>query len=191
MRVRDIIAEPLVGLRHGGDHDARVAELLDAVGLPASAAEGYPHQFSGGQRQRISIARALAPNPRILLADEPVSALDVSVRAQVLNLLADLVDAYQLTLVLVSHDLGVVRHVCQRVAVMRAGEVVESGTTDAVYDEPQHPYTRALVAAVPTISKALSGQRAAELAAAVRAVRTTGAPGPQDQLDSPERHRHD
>jgi ABC-type glutathione transport system ATPase component len=171
MRVRDIIAEPLVGLRIPGDHHARVRELLDAVGLPASAADGYPHQFSGGQRQRISIARALAPRPRILLADEPVSALDVSVRAQVLNLLADLVDAYALTLVLVSHDLGVVRHVCERVAVMKDGVIVEMGPTDAVYDAPTHPYTRALVAAVPTITKAIAGQRAADLAAGVRAAR--------------------
>ena len=175
MRVRDIVAEPLVGLRLGGDHAARVAELLSAVGLDPEVADRYPHQFSGGQRQRISIARALAPRPGILLADEPVSALDVSVRAQVLNVLSDLVDTYALTLVLVSHDLGVVRHVCGEVAVMKGGEIVETGPTGQVYDAPTHPYTQALVAAVPTIGKALSGERAAELAAGVRRARDAAA----------------
>lgn len=175
MRVRDIVAEPLVGLRLGGNHAARVAELLSAVGLDPEVADRYPHQFSGGQRQRISIARALAPRPGILLADEPVSALDVSVRAQVLNVLSDLVDTYALTLVLVSHDLGVVRHVCGEVAVMKGGEIVETGPTDQVYDAPTHPYTQALVAAVPTIGKALSGERAAELAAGVRRARDAAA----------------
>ena len=175
MRVRDIVAEPLVGLRLGGDHAARVAELLSAVGLDPDVADRYPHQFSGGQRQRISIARALAPSPGILLADEPVSALDVSVRAQVLNVLSDLVDTYALTLVLVSHDLGVVRHVCGRVAVMKGGEIVETGPTAQVYDAPTHPYTQALVAAVPTIGKALSGERAADLAAGVRRARDAAA----------------
>jgi peptide/nickel transport system ATP-binding protein len=156
MRVRDIVAEPLVaqGLPAGRQ---RVAELLAEVGLPAAAADRYPHQFSGGQRQRISIARALAPRPAILVADEPVSALDVSVRSQVLNLLADLVEELSLTLVFVSHDLSVVRHVCDRVAVLHAGEVVESGRTDELYDRPRHPYTQRLVAAVPTLSKALAG----------------------------------
>ena len=175
MRVRDIVAEPLVGLRLGGDHAARVAELLSAVGLDPDVADRYPHQFSGGQRQRISIARALAPSPGILLADEPVSALDVSVRAQVLNVLSDLVDTYALTLVLVSHDLGVVRHVCGRVAVMKGGQIVETGPTAQVYDAPTHPYTQALVAAVPTIGKALSGERAADLAAGVRRARDAAA----------------
>ena len=152
MRVRDIIAEPLVAQGHPA-HGERVAELLQAVGLPAEAAGRYPHQFSGGQRQRISIARALAPRPGILVADEPVSALDVSVRAQVLNLVTDLVAELSLTLVFVSHDLSVVRRVCDRVAVMHEGRIVETGTTDEVYENPQHPYTQRLVAAVPTLAR--------------------------------------
>ncbi|ALG06125.1 ATP-binding cassette domain-containing protein [Kibdelosporangium phytohabitans] len=151
MRVRDIICEPLKRR-----DDERLAELLDAVGLPQEAASRYPHQFSGGQRQRISIARALAPNPKVLIADEPVSALDVSVRAQILNLLADLVERYELTLVFVSHDLSVVRHVCDTVAVMRRGEIVELGDVEQVYRHPSHEYTRELIAAAPTLRTALA-----------------------------------
>ncbi|MFI6706765.1 ATP-binding cassette domain-containing protein [Nonomuraea sp. NPDC050478] len=149
MRVRDLVAEPLVAL--GEPVGGRVAELLDEVGLPASAADRYPHQFSGGQRQRIAIARALAPRPKVLVADEPVSALDVSVRGQILNLMADLVDEHGLTLVFVSHDLSVVRHVCETVAVMNDGEIVETGAVDDIWIEPSHPYTRALLRAVPTL----------------------------------------
>ena len=160
MTVGDIIREPLVALGHP-DSRARVAELLDAVGLPAAAPHRYPHQFSGGQRQRISIARALSPRPKVLVADEPVSALDVSVRAQILNLLMDLVDEFSLTLVFVSHDLSVVRHVCDTVVVMRDGEIVERGTTAAVYERPTHPYTEALLAAAPTLRKALAAHAAA------------------------------
>jgi ABC-type glutathione transport system ATPase component len=162
MRVRDIVAEPLVAQGHR-DHRGAVEDLLEAVGLRREAADRYPHQFSGGQRQRISIARALAPRPRIVVADEPVSALDVSVRAQVLNLIADLVDELSLTLVFVSHDLSVVRHVCDRVAVIYQGEIVEMGPTAEVYDDPRHPYTRQLIAAVPTLDKALAGVTAADL----------------------------
>jgi ABC-type glutathione transport system ATPase component len=162
MRVRDIIAEPLIMKRHE-DPGGRVSELLEAVGLSASVADRFPHQFSGGQRQRISIARALAPHPKVLVADEPVSALDVSVRAQILNLLADLVDEYQLTLIFVSHDLTVVRRVCDSVAVLHHGDLVELGDTERVYTDPQHPYTRRLIAAVPTIKKALAGVDAAQL----------------------------
>jgi peptide/nickel transport system ATP-binding protein len=167
MRVRDIVAEPLVAQGHRRPYD-RVRELLDAVGLSAASADRYPHQFSGGQRQRISLARALAPGPRILVADEPVSALDVSLRAQVLNLILDLVDRFELTLVFVSHDLAVVRHVCERVAVMHDGVVVESGATDQVYAHPRDPYTQQLVAAVPTLQRALAGETAADLARTTR-----------------------
>jgi ABC-type glutathione transport system ATPase component len=164
MRVRDIVAEPLVALGHPA-HRERVAELLTAVGLSPDAADRYPHQFSGGQRQRISIARALAPRPHILVADEPVSALDVSVRAQVLNLVTDLVDELSLTLVFVSHDLSVIRRVCDSVAVLHDGEMVESGPVEQVYDDPQHDYTRRLVSAIPTLRRALAGVSVRELAA--------------------------
>ncbi len=166
MRVRDIVAEPLVAQGHSRFRE-RVAELLRAVGLHPDAAERYPHQFSGGQRQRISIARALAPRPQILVADEPVSALDVSVRAQVLNLIADLVEELSLTLVFVSHDLSVVRHVCDRVAVMHQGQIVEIGPIAEVYENPQHPYTQTLIAAIPTLDRALSGDTVADLAPAL------------------------
>lgn len=148
MTVEQIIAEPLLVRGRDetpADRSRMVAEMLEAVGLPASAATRYPHQFSGGQRQRISIARALICRPKVVVADEPVSALDVSVRAQVLNLLADLVDEYGLTLVFVSHDLNVVRHLCDSVIVMQSGEIVEAGPTERVYRTPQHPYTQRLI----------------------------------------------
>ncbi|NBH02524.1 ATP-binding cassette domain-containing protein [Amycolatopsis sp. SID8362] len=151
MRVLDIVSEPL-----GRREPDRVAELLAAVGLPVDAAQRFPHQFSGGQRQRISIARALAPNPSVLIADEPVSALDVSVRGQILDLLASLAGQFALTLIFVSHDLGVVRHVCDRVAVMRRGEIVELGDVDQVYEAPQHEYTRELLAAAPNLRAELA-----------------------------------
>ncbi|RZQ64954.1 ABC transporter ATP-binding protein [Amycolatopsis suaedae] len=155
MKVRDIIAEPL----RGAGRAERVAELLDAVGLPADSGARYPHQFSGGQRQRICIARALAPRPSVLLADEPVSALDVSVRAQILDLLDDLVRRFDLTLVFVSHDLSVVRHVCDTVAVMRRGEIVELGPVERVYEQPEHEYTRELIAAAPDLGRVLASWR--------------------------------
>jgi len=151
MRVDEIIIEPLHVLGIRGDRAARVRELLDAVGLPAASARRYPHEFSGGQRQRIAIARALAPHPRVLIGDEPVSALDVSVRAQILNLLEDLRVGFQLALVLVSHDLSVVRHMADRVLVMRAGEVVEEGVTREVFRNPRHAYTRLLLDSIPRL----------------------------------------
>lgn len=150
MNVTDIIAEPLRGANRS-ERRRRVNALLDQVELPLSSAEKYPHEFSGGQRQRIAIARALVTKPQILVADEAVSALDVSVRAQVLNLLEDLVQEYQLTLVFVSHDLNVVRHSCDVVAVMNSGRIVECGPADAVFAAPQHPYTAELVAAIPRL----------------------------------------
>jgi peptide/nickel transport system ATP-binding protein len=130
-----------------------VPELLGAVGLPAAAARRYPHEFSGGQRQRIAIARALGPRPSLLIADEPVSALDVSVRAQILNLLRALVADLGLTLVFISHDMAVVRHLCDEIVVLYRGKVVESGRTDQVYAAPGHDYTRSLLAAVPVLKR--------------------------------------
>lgn len=157
MRVSDIVTEPLRSrlLRSQGDVPddvrERFAEVMTAVGLEPGMARRYPHEFSGGQRQRIAIARALAPRPRVLIADEPVSALDVSVRAQVLNLINALVADLDLTLIFISHDLTVVRHVCDTVAVLRRGRVVEIGATEQVYADPQEAYTRELLAAVPRL----------------------------------------
>ncbi len=156
MTVGSIVTEPLRSrhLRQAldpVDSRVRLREVLDAVDLPADAASRYPHEFSGGQRQRIAIARALAPDPRVLIADEPVSALDVSVRAQVLNLLSDLVASRGLTLVFVSHDLSVVRHLCESVVVLRAGRIEEQGPTEQVFAEPSADYTRSLIAAIPRL----------------------------------------
>ena len=155
MKVGDIITEPLRSklvrrqLPADVDHRARLAEVMADVDLPLEFADRYPHEFSGGQRQRIAVARALAPRPDVLIADEPVSALDVSVRAQVMNLLNDLVAGRGLTLIVVSHDLMVVRHLCDSIAVMQAGRIVEQGPAEQVYDTPQTDYTRALLAAIP------------------------------------------
>jgi len=157
MRVSEIITEPLRSalvrrqLPAGTDHRARLLEVMADVDLPGDLADRYPHEFSGGQRQRIAIARALAPKPEVLFADEPVSALDVSVRAQVMNLLNDLVTRQGLTLVLVSHDLMVVRHLCDTIVVMQGGRIVEQGPAEQVYNDPQTDYTRALLRAIPRI----------------------------------------
>jgi peptide/nickel transport system ATP-binding protein len=152
LRVRDIVGEPLrnFGAPAGTDIPAAIDTLLEQVGLAASAADRYPHEFSGGQRQRISIARSIATRPRIIIADEPVSALDVSVQAQILNLLLELKSHFGLTYVFISHDLAVVRYISDRIAVMYLGELVEIGPAETVQDEPLHPYTEALMAAVPS-----------------------------------------
>jgi peptide/nickel transport system ATP-binding protein len=150
MTVGAIVGEPLWldGIL-SAERRARVAELLALVGLAPEAAERYPHEFSGGQRQRIGIARALAGNPKLLIGDEPVSALDVSIQAQIINLLEELKATLGLTLIIVAHDLAVIRHMSDRVAVMYLGEIVETAPTDALFDAPLHPYTQALLAAIP------------------------------------------
>jgi len=151
MRVETIVAEPLVihGIGTKAERVARVAELLTHVGLDPELGRRYPHELSGGQRQRIGLARALALNPSLIIADEPVSALDVSIQAQVINLLVDLQARFALTYVLIAHDLRLVQHVCTRVAVVYRGRIVEMGPTEAVYGRTGHAYTRALLSAVP------------------------------------------
>jgi len=152
MRVRDIIAEPLhnFGLAKGtAEVDDRVAKLMDTVRLPRDAMRRYPHEFSGGQRQRIGIARALAPGADLIICDEAVSALDVSVKAQIVNLLSDLQDELGLALLFISHDLAIVEHLTHRVAVMYLGKIVEIADRRALFANPRHPYTRALLSAVP------------------------------------------
>ncbi len=151
LRVATIIAEPILAHERSDRADLakRIATMLDIVGLPESAARLYPHEFSGGQRQRIAIARALALRPRLMVLDEPVSALDVSIRAQILNLLQDIQAEFGLTYLIIAHDLALVEHFSSDVAVIYLGRVAETGPTAAVFGEPRHPYTRALLAAVP------------------------------------------
>ncbi|WP_420113528.1 ABC transporter ATP-binding protein [Pseudactinotalea sp.] len=161
MTVREVIGEPLrvAGLAHGSEVDDRVEQMLERVGLRRAMASRYPHAFSGGERQRIGIARALITNPKLVVADEAVSALDVSVRTQILELLAELQDELGLTYLFISHDLSVVERICDRVAVMYYGNLVEEGPAESVFADPQHGYTRALLSAVPVPDPRLRGTR--------------------------------
>jgi len=161
MRVGSIVEEPLIIHRVGdrSQRKLRVTELFDLVGLDPSQLARYPHQFSGGQRQRIGLARALALNPSFIIADEPVSALDVSVQAQVINLLMELQSRLKLTYLFIAHDLRLVRHICSRVAVMYLGRIVEMGTTETIFATPAHPYTRALLSAIPVPDPTAPRQR--------------------------------
>ena len=175
MTVGSIVGEPLVehGVARGRVLDERVDELLNAVGLSARFANRYPHEFSGGQRQRIGIARALALEPEFIVCDEPIAALDVSIQAQVVNLLQDLQERLGLTYLFISHDLAMVRHIADRVAVMYLGKIVELAPSDELYREPLHPYTRALMSAAPVHDPELEAARE-------RIILTGDVPSPAD-----------
>ena len=160
MTVFDVVADPLRvnRLARGSELEDRVAEMLRLVGLSVDYARRYPHAFSGGQRQRIGIARALVVNPRLVIADEPVSALDVSVQAQILNLMQDLQEELRLTYLFISHDLSVVQYICHRVAVMYVGKIVEVASTEDLFTQPKHPYTQALLSSVPVPNPAIQSR---------------------------------
>jgi len=160
MTLLQIVGEPLIvnGIARGHELQDRVAELLKVVGLRPEYMNRYPHAFSGGQRQRIGVARALAPHPQLVVCDEPVSALDVSIQAQTLNLLQDLQEEFGLTYLFISHDLSVVEHISDRVAVMYVGKLVETATTDELFLDPRHPYTEALLSAVPKPDPRMRGE---------------------------------
>ena len=151
MPVRSIVGEPFAihGTAHGRERELRVAELLETVGLDPGVGSRYPHEFSGGQRQRVGIARALAMKPKLIVADEPVSALDVSIQAQIINLLADLQKDFGLTYLFISHGIPVIEHISSRIGVMYLGKLVEVGTSAQICTDPKHPYTQALLSAVP------------------------------------------
>jgi peptide/nickel transport system ATP-binding protein len=160
MKVGPIVEEPMRA--HGlyeGEREARVRELLEKVGLDPQHYNRYPHQFSGGQRQRINLARALSVNPDFIVCDEPVSALDVSIQAQVLNTMRDLQEEFGLTYLFIAHDLSVIRHICDRVAVMYLGQLVELAETEELFEHPQHPYTEALLSSIPVPDPRASGTR--------------------------------
>jgi len=161
MTVASIVGEPLIehNKAKGEERKKRIEELLSLVGLEPKHANRYPHEFSGGQRQRIGIARAIALNPDFIVADEPIAALDVSIQAQVVNLLEELQDALGLTYLFISHDLSMVRHIADRVAVMYLGKIMELGTVDQLYNEPKHPYTKALLSAVPVPDPKIEASR--------------------------------
>jgi ABC-type glutathione transport system ATPase component len=167
LRVGRIVGEPLLvhGLARGTKLRARVEDLLERCGLWAGAADRFPHEFSGGQRQRIAIARALALQPRLIVCDEPTSALDVSIQSQILNLLQDLQDEFGIAYLFISHDMAVVHHICDRIAVMRDGQIVEMADRAKLITDPQHPYTRALLGAVPEIDPRRAGSATAEAGA--------------------------
>jgi oligopeptide/dipeptide ABC transporter ATP-binding protein len=161
MRIREIVSEPLDahGMAKGNEKEEIVASLLEKVGLKPDHMGRFPHEFSGGQRQRICIARALAPNPKIIIGDEPLSALDVSIQAQIINLFEDLQNELGFSFVIISHDLAVVEHMCDRVAVMYLGKIVEMAGYQELYGDPKHPYTVALLSSVPVIDKMFQKQR--------------------------------
>ena len=170
--IGDTLSEPLLGHKDLGREDIRqrIAEVLQRVGMPADTAERYPGQFSGGQRQRIAIARAVIAKPRLIVCDEPVSALDLSVQAQVLNLLKELQQRMGLAMLFISHDLTVVRHVSHRTVVLYRGDIVEQGDAAQIHDTPQHPYTRALLAAAPVPDPLIQRERRARFAQARQAL---------------------